>query len=208
MNKEIDKDKLQMYNSIVRITIVLCWLSLFFFWGIKILGGNWFEIAVSNENFVKFSSFIQNSWLKYLVSFITIFIAKYLTLCAVCQEFRFKGIQQLVAILGIISIWAVCNFVPSSFYNLPFWYGYLFIIVFTAIYQKGWRKLSSLVSIVLEIAFSTISMLIRNIRLAMIDDYLLLFILSIDVFIMYFLYYLHANLNKIKRGCKNGSVVG
>ena len=42
MNKEIDKDKLQMYNSIVRTTIVLCWLSLFSFWGIKILGGNWF----------------------------------------------------------------------------------------------------------------------------------------------------------------------
>ena len=31
MNKEIDKDKLQMYNSIVRTTIVLCWLSLFSF---------------------------------------------------------------------------------------------------------------------------------------------------------------------------------
>ena len=200
MNKEIDKDKLQMYNSIVRTTIVLCWLSLFSFWGIKILGGNWFEVVVDNANFIKFSRFVQNSWLRYLVSFITIFIAKYLTLCAVCQEFCFKGIKQLVAILGIISIWAVCNFVPSSFYNMPFWYGYLFIIIFTAVYQKGWRKLSSFISIALEIGFSTISMLIRNIRLAMIDDYLLLFILSIDVFIMYLLYYLHANLYRMKKG--------
>ena len=89
---------------------------------------------------------------------------------------------------------------PSSFYNMPFWYGYLFIIIFAAVYQKGWRKLSSFISIALEIGFSTISMLIRNIRLAMIDDYLLLFILSIDVFIMYILYYLHANLYRMKKG--------
>lgn len=61
MNKEIDKDKLQMYNSIVRTTIVLCWLSLFSFWGIKILGGNWFELVVDNTNFIKFSRFVQNS---------------------------------------------------------------------------------------------------------------------------------------------------
>ena len=84
-----DKERLSMYVDITRITITLCWIALIAFWCLKLFGGNWFEIMVENENFIKFSDFVQNSWLKYIVSFITIFFGNYFMFGAISQNIVF-----------------------------------------------------------------------------------------------------------------------
>ena len=118
-DKFIGTAKLKTYIQITRITIVICWISLLAFWAIKLFGGNFFEIVVENDNFVKFSEKIETTWLKYLVSFITVSVANYLIIGAICQKFYFKGKQAVVVGLAIFSIWVVSNFVPLSFFN--FW---------------------------------------------------------------------------------------
>lgn len=193
----MNKDRLQMYISVTKITIILCWLSLFAFWAVKIFGGNWFEILVENENFIKFSDAVQNTWLKYISSFITIFISSYLIFGAICEKFYFKNLELFIISLLIISMWAVVNFANSEFLNM--WYTYILTAVFAAFYQKKWKKLYGLLSIFLDMLFSTISMVTRNIELHIVDNYLIGYILLIDMYIMYFLYYLHSNLIRLKK---------
>lgn len=197
MNK-IDNEKIKVYADITRLTIVICWVTLLCFWVIKLFGGNFFEIAVNNENFIKFSELVETNWLKYLVSFFTIAVAKYLTFGAICQKFVFKGKQLIFVIFGIVSIWAVSNFVPLGKLQFPAWYAYVVFIAAGIIYQKGWKKTFGVLAILFETAFTVISFLIRNVPVVVASNYLMGFILSIDLYIMYFLYFLYSNLIKTK----------
>ena len=197
INTRTDKDRLQMYISVTKITIVLCWLSLFAFWAIKLFGGNWFEIMVENENFVKFSDAVQNTWLKYLVSFFTIFIAKYFTFCAICQKFTFKGKQLIVILICIISIWYGVNFINTDFIKM--FYAYILYFLVGMVYQKKWKKCFGVLAIILEFVFCTISMFVRNYELQILDDYLITAIFIIDVNIMIFLCYLYSNIIRLKK---------
>lgn len=188
-----------MYKSLMKITIVLCWLSLFSFWAIKLFGGNWFEILVENENFIKFSNLVQNTWLKYLVSFFTIAIAKYFTFCAICQKFAFKGKDAIVVVILILSIWFASNFIPLGKLAFPAWYAYVVYVLLGYYYNKGFKKFFGFLAIVFEFVFSTISMLTRDISLHIMSDYLIVSILIIDINIMIALYYLYSNLIRLRK---------
>lgn len=193
----MNKDRLQMYESLTKITIVLCWLSLFSFWAIKLFCGNFFEIMVENENFVKFSNMVQNSWLKYLISLITISLSTYLALGAVSQKFYIKGWELISTLFIIISSWIFANFVNVDF--LKMWYAYIAIAIFGIIFQNGWKKLFGFLPFILETLFSLISLLTRNIEIKVSTNYFISLILSIDLYIMAFLYYLYSNLIKLKK---------
>lgn len=192
-----DKDRLQMYVSLTKITIILCWLSLFAFWAIKIFGGNLFEIMVENENFIKFSDAVQNTWLKYIVSFLTISLSTYLAFGAVSQNYKYQGWQLFYLIFTTISSWAVANFINVEF--LKMWYSYIAIVFFGIIFQRRWKKLLGFLPFILETIFSAISIMTRNISLSFIDNYLVLLIMLTDMYIMSFLYFLYANLIRIKK---------
>lgn len=193
-----DKEKLSMYVDIIKITIIICWVSLIGFWLLKIFGGNLFEIMVENENFLKFSELVQNSWLKYLVSFITIIGGNYLLFGAISQQLYFTKKQLIYVIPMLLSMWIVVNFIPN-FLSLSYWYGYLILIIFSVITQVGWKKIFGLLAIVLDTLFVLISFLTRNIKVEFQNDYLILMVLIIDLYIMYGLYYLYANLIRIKK---------
>ena len=197
-----DNERLQMYISLTNITIVICWVSLLSFWTIKLMGGNWFEVVVTNQNFIAFSNFVQNTWAKYVVSFITIGILRYFTFGAICQKFYFKGKQAVVIAFSVISLWAIVNFVPLEFSAITSMYGYLLFLIISLIYQTKWKKLYGVLAIILDFLFSTLSMLIRDIELQILTDYLLLLILCIDVYIMTALYYLYSNILRLKKEIK------
>ena len=192
-----DKEKLATYIDITKQTIAICWIALFSFCAIKLFSGNFFEILVENENFVKFSELVQNTWLKYIVSFFTIGIAKYFTFGAICQKFYFKGKDMLIIGFCILSIWAGVNFLNSDFIKM--WYAYILYIIIALIYQKGCKKLFGILAIVFEFLFASLSMLVRNLELQVMTDYLITSILIIDVNIMIVLYYLYSNLIKLNK---------
>lgn len=192
-----DKEKLSMYVDITRTTIILCWVVLIAFWCLKLFGGNWFEIMVENENFVAFSEIVQNTWVKYLVSFFTIFIANYFVFGAISEKFYFKG-KLLFIVMGLIfSIWFVSNFI--NFANIKVWFGYIVLITYSLLYQKGFKKSYGFLAILLELIFTVLSMLTRNIEVQIMNNYLIGFILSIDVYIMFALYYLYINLKNLNK---------
>ena len=195
--KNIDKEELSTYISITRITISICWITLIIFWIIKLLGGNWFEVAVQNENFVKFSKLVETTWLKYLVSFVTVCFGNYLLFGAIYGTFRFGKIQSIILFAMFVSMWTVVSFVPIEWIKM--FYGYACIILYTVITQKGKKKLLGVLAIALQFAFTTLSMLTRNVDIYVQQNYILSLILSIDSYIMYGLYYLYYNLIRIKK---------
>lgn len=192
-----DKTRLQMYISVTNITIVLCWVSLLSFWAIKLMGGNWFEVVVNNQNFIAFSNTVQNTWLKYLVSFITICLVNHFRFCVIAQSFCIKGKTIMFVFLSSVTMWLVSNFVTIDIIQML--YGYVLIVFYGIITQKSYKRLLGLICVALEFGFSTISMLIRNVSLAVSSDYILSLILSVDVYLMYTLYYLYINLIRIKK---------
>jgi hypothetical protein len=150
---------------------------------------------VKNENFIKFSNCVENSWLKYLSSLITIFIARYFIFGAICQRFYFEGKWLLIIMASIFSIWLVVDFSNNNF--LIMWYGYIVMVLVGFFYNNGRKRFLGLLAIVLELAFSTICMLTRNIQLTIIDNYIIYFIGSIDLYIMFIMYYLYSNLLRL-----------
>lgn len=186
-----------MYVSIVRITIVLCWLSLFAFWIVKLIGYDIFRIAVNNDNFLRFSDLVQNSWLKYLVSFITISIVYYFMFGAVLQKFLLKGKDFILFLSSVISVWVVVNFVNIEI--LEMFLGYAIITVVGIVKQNRWKKLLGALTVAFDFFFVTISMITRSIELQVTTNYFVLLILSIDVDLMFCLYYLYSNLIKLKK---------
>lgn len=201
-----DKEKLSMYVDITRITIILCWIALIAFWCLKLFGGNWFEIMVENENFIKFSDLVQNTWLKYLFNLFTIFVAQYLKIASVCQRFTFKGKDLIITIGLIISNWLIVNFVNIDIIKMS--YGYVVIVLMGVLYQKHWKKCFGIIAIILEMAFTTLSMITRSIELQVMSDYFISIILSIDLYIMYALYYLYSNLIRINKENDMAIIVG
>lgn len=192
-----------MYISLTKITIVLCWLSLFSFWAIKIFGGNWFEIMVENENFVKFSDTVQNTWLKYITSLISTGIAHYFVLGAIFQKAKFDKLRFGIYAFSFVSAWAVANFVELLFLKVS--YAYIVFTIIALIFNKGKRKINGMLFTFIDFVFTTISMITRNLQLSLIKNYLILMILSYDVYIMYCLYFLYCILIKMK-GEKNGTL--
>ena len=193
----MNKDRLQMYISVTRIAIVLCWLSLFSFWALKIFGGNFFEIMVENENFIRFCQYAENSWIRHLINFVTISIVNIFMYGAVRQKFFFNRFELLAFIVITISIWAI-RFAPN-FLFIHLWFSYSIIIIYGIITNKGKAKFNGIICCALDFLFSTISMLVRNIPIKICDNFIVGNILLIDMYIMYSLYYLYSNLSRIKK---------
>lgn len=189
--------KIKTYIHITKTTIIMCWIALFVFWAIKLFGGNFFEIAVQNENFLRFSEKVETTWLKYLVSFVTIALSNYMTLGAVCQKLYFRGKQSIVVWLSIISMLVVANFIEIDF--LKMWYGYILTFLIPLFYQVRYRKLLGLLAVVFDLGFSIISMFVRNIPFVVSSNYMISMIMSIDIYLMICLYYLYSNLINMKR---------
>ena len=123
----LERNKVETYIKIIKVTIGICWACLFVFWAIKLFGGNWFEIVVKNENFVKFSNKVQNSWLKYFVSFITMSISNYFLFCAISQKLYLNLKEFIYFFLSVISMLCVVHFVNIELVKTL--YGYLPIIL-------------------------------------------------------------------------------
>ena len=186
-----------MYISLMKITSVLCWLSLFSFWAIKLFGGNWFEIMVENENLMAFSKFIQNSYLLHLSNLITTLLANYFIFCSIDERLYLRKYNLIYYLCASISMWVICNF--TSFEILKMGYGYALILLYSIFTKKGIKKIYGLLAIIFETFFTVISMATRNLPLWYFEEYLIFLILSIDLYIMYALYYLYINLKRLKK---------
>lgn len=186
-------EKLDKERYLKRV-IVVCWIALAICFGIKLFGGNLFEIICTNENFTKFCEYADNHWLAYyLLNAVNSLVLSYFYTLAVCQKWKYKRWQLIVLIVTVLAGTLVKYY--SNIVGLLFdlWHMIVMPCLFTIRTPK--KHWNALIGNFLVLIFQAVSLFVKNIGIRIIsrESALMVIIFSIDVFIMVLLYYLYSN---------------
>ena len=95
-------EKLDKTKYLKRV-IIVCWIALAICFGIKLFGGNLFEIMCNNENFIKVCEYADNHfWAYYLINALYCFVSLYFFTLAICGKKSFRKWELLVVIATVI----------------------------------------------------------------------------------------------------------
>ena len=187
-------EKLDKERYLKRV-IVVCWIALAICLGIKLFGGNLFEIMCNNENFIKVCEYAETHfWLNYLLNCLYCFVSLYLFTLAICGRLKFKKWELYVSIATVLVGTLAKTFNPIIGFAFDIWQVVLLPCVFTIKTPK--RHFYVIPANIMLMAFQLISMFVKNVQDVIIpsDDILVGMIYSIDVILMMFLYYLYSNI--------------
>lgn len=187
--KKLDKERY------LKRVIVVCWVALAICFGIKLFGGNLFEIMCNNENFIKVCEYADNHfWADYVLSFTYGFISTYFGLLAMIGKYKYEK-YELVSLIFTVLIGTLVKYF-SGFYGMLFdiWQGIIMPCLFTLKNPK--RHKFILIGNILLFVFQFISMYAKNIDIDIVTEYGLMIgiIYSFDVLLMTMLYYLYSNI--------------
>jgi hypothetical protein len=193
-----NKDKLKL----VKHMIIISWVCLVFVMLLKVLFGVNFNVVVSNETFVSVCNFIDdNNLVKTLLYLVSSFLTLSMFSLAILQKFKFTKSQLLMIIISCL-IGSIGKAYLGVVFGIVYDIWQTFVIHFILDKQINFRKIKIvLFANVLNFAFQLISTTISNLSFtAMYESVLVGMIMCIDLYIMMFLYYLYANLLKLKGG--------
>lgn len=188
-------EKLDKERYLKRV-IIVCWIALGICFGIKLFGGNLFEIMCANENFIKVCEYADNHfWADYVLSSVYGLISTYFSVLAMCGWYKYKKPHLLILISTVLVGTLVKYF--SAFIGLLFdvWQIIIMPCVFTIKNPK--RHKYVILGNILIFVFQLVSMLVKDLRISIVTNYGLLIgiIYSIDILIMIVLYYLYSNVS-------------
>ena len=195
-------EKLDKERYLKRV-IVVCWVALAICFGIKLFGGNLFEIMCENENFIKVCNFIdKHIWADYISSSFYCFVSAYFGILAMCGIEKYSRTQLIMLIVTILVGTLVKYFGSVVGIIFDVWQMIIMPCIFTIKTPK--RHKFIVLGNILLFAFQFISMFVKNIDINIITEYgtLVTMIYSIDIVLMTIIYYLYSN-SIIKRKEKN-----
>ena len=191
-------EKLDKERYLKRV-IVVCWIALAICFGIKLFGGNLFEIICENENFIKVCNYADNHiWAFYLITLAYSYISNHFAILAMCGKWKFN--KKELVIYSITSVLSPAIKILSATLGMIFdiWYVVIMPCVFT--FKTPKRHIWVLIGNVLMVVFQMISMFTKNLSLEIVTNSGLIIgiIYCIDVTLMFILYYLYSNFLKRK----------
>ena len=197
-------EKLDKERYLKRV-IVVCWIALAICFGIKLFGGNLFEIMCNNENFIKVCEYADNHfWADYILSSLYCFASTYFSTLAMCGLYKYNKIQLTIVICTVL-VGTIIKYV-SSFVGVIFdvWQMIIMPCVFTL--KNSSRHKFVLLGNALIVIFQMASIYVKNIDYIIVTDYGLLIgiIYSLDVLLMIFIYYLYSNILSKRKEVNNG----
>lgn len=184
-------------KNILKRMIILCWVILGICFIVKIFGGNFFQIVVSNDRFIKLCDFIDNTFLYYIVQFCSYYAISIIIMSI--MNFDKKFTRNQLIILSIVII--VC-FILQNIVNM--WNEMISSIIFTLIRYvlvplivlKSKILMVVIVNVV-DIIFQLISMFIKDLGIGIFpDNSLIAIIFLIDYYIMLILFLLYVKYYK------------
>ena len=187
-------EKLDKERYLKRV-IVVCWIALAICFGIKLFGGNLFEIMCNNENFIKVCEYADNHfWADILISGAFCFVHLYFFTLAICQKLKFSKVELIIVICTAIigtALKILCPYIVGLIFDL--WQVIGMQMVFL---RKNVRKYVNIpIANVLLFVFQFISMIAKNIGFTVLGESVLEgAIYSIDVILMILLYYAYSNV--------------
>ena len=175
--------------------IVVCWIALALCFGIKLFGGNLFEIMCENENFIKVCNYAETHfWLNYCLLCIYSFSSSYLFILAMCGKYTLKKWELCVLVLTVLIGCLVKTFIEIGGLVFDIWHVIIMPAIFTLKTPK--RHIYIIPANLMLFVFQFVSMFVKNIKGFIIpsDEVLVGMIYSIDVIIMLALYYFYSNM--------------
>lgn len=187
-------EKLDRERYLKRV-IIVCWIALAICFGIKLFGGNLFEIMCNNENFIKVCEYADNHfWADYVLSSFYCFVSTYFSTLAMCGLYKYNKSQLIVVICTVLLGTVIKYFSSFGGVIFDFWQMIIMPCVFTL--KNTSRHKFVLLGNGLIVLFQMASIYIKNIDYIIVTDYGLLvgIIYSLDVLLMIFIYYLYSNI--------------
>lgn len=192
-------EKLDKERYLKRV-IVVGWIALAICFGIKLFGGNLFEIICENENFIKVCEYADNHWLaKYVIGVFHTTISLYFLILAICKRTKYEKWEFIVFLSTILVGTAIKLLNDKIGLVFDIWQLLIMPMIFVGRSKK--QCLRSVIGNLLLFIFQAISMLVKNIDISIITNssVLISLIYSLDVDIMIILYYLYSNSIKERK---------
>ena len=176
------------------LIILISWIALIICLIVKLFGGNWFELWLENDNFIKFCEFVDNTqWLKMVLAFIIGIFTTYPLMCLIYNVKYYKG------------LWVVLYIIIMILKSLSSWYfkigsyiiDLLILIIIPMIITKNWKR--PIIVNILTMALQLLTILIRNVNsgLNAADTFIEQFLIKIDYYLVLILLYLY-NTKKLE----------
>lgn len=186
-----------MKNNSLKTLIITCWAVLVLCLVIKLLGGNWFELATENTKFIQFCEFVDNTmWLKMTLACLIYVGSTYGLVCIILNK-QYLNVKETIIFIPLM-----------IFKSIIYWYfttigtivDICILVVIPLILGKFKNWLRVLISFALINVFQIMSIVIRNIGFGNFNNNMFLFqtLIQVDYYIMIFISYLYVVKN-IKR---------
>ena len=185
-------------REVLKRMIILCWVILAVCFVVKIFGGNFFNIVVNNERFIRVCNYVENTFLYYVIGFLFYYANGLFILLAMKRELTPTNKELLFYSLFTIILFAIqytfkyIGFLEISMIITTIRYILLPLFVFKV-------KLKDVIIInVFDLVFQLISSFVKSIDVSntIADKFLIVIIFLIDYYIMVFLLYLYRYYNK------------
>jgi hypothetical protein len=177
--------------------ILSSWIMLLVCFIIKLFGGNWFEIICKNEHFIQLCTFIDNNLvISDIIAYIIYIPSTYFLMLAMCLLPNPNKHQKLLLLITMSVIWAT-RYISSDikFVGEIFMFIGMPMLIWRHEIRKSWYY--GIIGFLLNLVFQLISILTRNLGVAILDDSILITLfLMIDYYFMIALYYLNIKCMK------------
>ena len=182
------------------LIILISWIALIICLIVKLFGGNWFELWLENDNFIKFCEFVDETiWLKRTLAVIIAITSTYLIMCLIYNVKYYKGLWILlyvvIMVLKSLSSWylLVVSYIMDA----------LILIVIPMIITKNWKRPIIVNIIILGLQLMTLA--VRNLNVGtgfnVNNTFIIQVLYQIDYYLMLILLYLY-NIKKMNKEVK------
>lgn len=183
--------------------ITACWIVLICCFIVKLLGGNWFEIACNNDKFIAFCNLFKVGTIQYyILTGITSLVANSLVLMSMLKEKYSNNKLTLIICISLV-ISHIVRCLIDKYLNLQILITIIDLFVYIGlpliININKWKRI--IIGFALMFIFQLISLVVKNLGIKNIDDNVLAsLIFMIDYYIMLLLYYLYSTREETNNG--------
>lgn len=183
--KENDKRK------ILKRIIGLCWFSLILCMVVKLFGGNYFEIASKNENFINVCNWIETNFISTVIMY-GFYCLSYYLIISIFSGNCIKGKNKIILIIVALFLCII----KGHSNIIGFVIETISMILLPLFMSKG-KKSKIIINCVISYAvinvFQLLSLFIRNIDAQLVNaNFCISLLFQVDYYIMLILYYLYS----------------
>ena len=181
MNKKVLKTMI----ALVIVFLLACYI-------LKIFFPEQFVLSVENETIIAIGNYIDsNEWAYYLFGIFTSILTYWLYLCAVCRKWYLNWWQCLI-VLGVIGISIGLSFIDITIYSA---FSYTSFVFIPFVFKANIKEVA--ITYTVHTFAQHISLSIRNLPLLIATiNSLNIFLLSMDMYLWLFLFYLYFNYKR------------